>query len=591
MIDYSHEPLLFTTKKPKDLNTQPWRDLNTPNARIIVGDKRSGKDVVADKEKKINWDNHITNIQLHDGGGHEGLYTIVNKNCKRKWEIIAQILQNFVDGETEVIPKDRIQSKAKPEEFESILDQMIMQGIIKIDKNDNISITELGYDVLDDKILHCVCDMPIPTLLMKPNFVKHFQEQVDRFNGLLWDSYEEYDEAFIHCKVDQYLTREQFEAMLKGKKKPKEMTEKIVPLLKIIEYPVPLNTRTHPNAVEEFREIARKAVVQARDEHRMFVAVDTAFFPENHQGKTWKYTTIAEWIRFLPVLAQTVFVIPKLNKLRSEWTGKEKSWHKNAPIIPEVRDVAPSKDLSGDPESQISKRALFHWMAKSRHTKSFPVMNSQSIMDVLEKMNKQNDITIVKRSSDKNLGKVGLMWFKERIIDDRFGQLTKWGFDIEEPWKIPYEAWEQLDRKLPMLAEIPDNKGYVIMPNGDYKLVTFEMQCWHHKSDRDEFTNDTGIQFVVEESLTLPDEAEVSQAVTKTSTKKLSDDDYRLILKMLDEEKSYKEIIEYMQKKDKQDGLLIDRFAASDPVKNLSNKVINWKKSQENKKLKQNILN
>src|SRR3990167_923551 len=102
MNNYFHEPLLYTTKKPKDLNTEPWRDLNTPNARIIVGDKRSGKDVVTDKEKKINWDNYITNIQLHDGGGHEGLYTIVNKNCRRKWEIVDKVLRNYIENETEV---------------------------------------------------------------------------------------------------------------------------------------------------------------------------------------------------------------------------------------------------------------------------------------------------------------------------------------------------------------------------------------------------------------------------------------------------------------------------------------------------------
>jgi hypothetical protein len=82
-LKYLDEPLMTSLAKPKKFGQEPWRDLKIPQALIVVGDKRSGKDVVLDDELITLYKNGFTCIKIFDGGGHESLYYEVKKNyCK-----------------------------------------------------------------------------------------------------------------------------------------------------------------------------------------------------------------------------------------------------------------------------------------------------------------------------------------------------------------------------------------------------------------------------------------------------------------------------------------------------------------------------
>ena len=99
---------------------------------------------------------------------------------------------------------------------------------------------------------------------------------------------------------------------------------------------------------------------------------------------------------------------------------------------------------------------------------------------------------------------------------------------------------------------------------------------WHHKSDRDDFFSDTGISWTVDTERVNEIKVKTSQETIKKSSKQLTDDDLRLINAMREEGKGFPEIIEYMRKKDKEHGIEVDRFNATDPKKNLSNKLNRW---------------
>ena len=89
---FLYEPLQYTTKKPVRLRDLPFRNFRTPIASIRIGMKRSGKGVSMDKEVFKYWEKYFTCIWLHSAGGFENLYTIVNKNCRSKFNTLKEII-------------------------------------------------------------------------------------------------------------------------------------------------------------------------------------------------------------------------------------------------------------------------------------------------------------------------------------------------------------------------------------------------------------------------------------------------------------------------------------------------------------------
>ena len=302
-------------------------------------------------------------------------------------------------------------------------------------------------------------------------------------------------------------------------------------------------------------------------------------FPETHQGKVEKYSTIAEFINYIPELVQGDFQRLKLDKPISEWHARERNYWKIALFLGEVREIAPAQTLSGDQESGVSKRALYNFMPKSRHNQCWVFMDLQSASDMFRGVKQQNDIFMMKRSTDSILGDE-FKWFYQTIENRRKRIIEAKGFTIQT---APRDIIEDINSYLPNVDEIPDNKAYVIYPNNEYRLITIEMQRWHHKTESDNLQSDTGLSWSMSSNKQDEIDSEKKHKVkglTKITSKKLTHEDYLYIADLKKNGKMDKDIIEIMRKKDRESGLDIDRFKAADPIKNLNNKYNDWKKRQ-----------
>lgn len=499
---FFHEPLLTTPFDPPNFKKTPWRDLNTPRAFVFVGDKRSGKDVAMDNELMITTKEGFTNLYIFDGGGHEKLYTAINKNCRTKWKLVDSILEVFEKFESPELSIDFIRKQVTiPDKiFDTLLGLMISQKLLQ-KYQDVIKITLLGLDELDGNLLHCDCHKSYPVTVIKPPYVKYPKESLDRFNGYYFSNFAEYTEAYLKGYVTEALP---IITDFTKIKKPKILIEKITPMLKIVEAPVPRGSRENVN---KFLEIFTKEMLISRDEGRLLVGCDPAMYPPDHEGKLDKYTTFAVIVENLKPIADKHFIPLQLNKPRNEWSKKEKAYHKISLFVGEVRKPVPNQSMSPDAEASVSKRAFFGFMPESRHAKCFPKVNAQSLGDVLKGVNKQQDIIIVKRSSERNLGEE-LSWLvnaMEKAIEE---QLVKWKvWKIVEGKLIKTAVSPLVKRKLITekglckIAELPDNRAIVINGNNQWRMTTYNAPDWHHKSDRDEFGNDTQIQFSFDEKV------------------------------------------------------------------------------------------
>jgi hypothetical protein len=74
-----------------------------------------------------------------------------------------------------------------------------------------------------------------------------------------------------------------------------------------------------------------------------------------------------------------------------------------------------------------------------------------------------------------------------------------------------------IEKGLCRISELPDNKAIVINGNNQWRMTTYGSPDWHHKSDSDEFSNDTGIHFVFDDK--------VSNRMTETSKKEPKQND------------------------------------------------------------------
>ena len=342
-------------------------------------------------------------------------------------------------------------------------------------------------DYYEDKIPECQCYKNLPILWMVPNYVELDQKSLGLYNGAYWYGYHEYYEAYIDCKVSEYLPPHfDFQSL----KKPTDLIPK--PLIKIAKFTPP--TDKAEKKIEVFSSEFPSIVEQAKNERRILVH-SPQIYPNTSQGKREKYGTVAEILRNFQALAQTeLFSKYHSDRPRNEWSVWQKSQQKLAIITNEVRAMAPTKTFSGDPESSVSKRAFYNYLPEARHNKSWIVFDLQSPSDMFEGARKQVDIRIVKRSTPMLLGEE-LKWLNAQI-DNRVKFLAEnEGFhDIES---LPKWFKEILLRRyhISRIEEIPDNYGYILYENGEKKLITFPTPPWHHKDDKSSFQDDTGIKW------------------------------------------------------------------------------------------------
>ena len=573
-----YEPLLTTPAKPIKMSSLPFRDFNTPRARLAIGVKRSGKGVTMDIDVYKYYNAYFTCVYLHSAGGFENLYTIVNKNCKTKFDTVKKILRIIVEKDGRVITKQTLLDNI-------VLEQRTLEMYLGLMKNSRyinydgskLEILQDGYKMFHNQLLHCNCHGTIPIIWMIPDWIKPKKQTFDWFNGLVFRSYEEHYDAYLKCQVHEYLPPVYFTQQDYKKNpiyKPKSMLDKIKPLIVTKQFTTPMT----PSKTEIFRDQVRDIMLQGREEHRL-ICHTPACYPQTHQGKLEMYTTDAEFVNYLPDLVQKDFARLKLDKPVSDWLPKERSHWKIALFLGEVRELAPSAKLSGDPESGISKRALYNFMPKSRHQHCWVFMDLQAASDMFTGVRQQNDIRIVKRSTKDILGDE-FGWFYDKIEKIRESIVESKGFIMRT---VPNEILEEINSFMPTVDNVPDNKGYVLFPDNSHRLIRFPMSLWHHKSDRDDFFNDTGLEYTIskdKEDDLIKESGRKSTKIEKKFNKKITDDDYILMDSMKSKGKKWPEIIKEMREKDKKNGIEVDRFEAHDPIKNISNKYNMWKKSQ-----------
>lgn len=509
---FLHEPLLTTPYNPPDFTKTPWRDLNTPRAFVFVGDKRSGKDMAMDMELQITLMEKFTNLKIFDGGGHESLYVTINKNCREKWRLVDEILLQFEENEQPTLTESFIMKKTgiSRKIFDTLIGLMVSHGMLKKD-DDNLTITFIGIDELDGNLLHCNCHGSFPVIVIKPPYVKYSREQLDRFNGYNFRNYHEYTQAFMKGLVSEMLPPNTDFTKIR---KPKSMISRLKPKLRIVEAPVPRGSR---EKINKFIEIFTRELLNAREYGALLVGCDPAMYPPDHEGRLDKYHTFATIMDNLKPIADRHFIPLMLDKPRNKWTLKEKAYHKISLLVSEVRKPVPNQSISPEPEASVSKRAFFGFMPESRHAKCFPKVNAQSLGDVLKGVNKQQDIIIVKRSSERNLGDE-LGWLAVDMDKEIEKQLIKWkiwkvidGKVIKIPISTLIKRKLIEEKGLCKISELPDNRAIIVNGNKQWRMEKYNPPAWHHKSDRDEFTNDTGIE--------LKFDKDVVNRMTETSKK------------------------------------------------------------------------
>jgi len=515
--DYSRELLLWSPKTPKRVTEQPWFNPNIPATIWLFGEKRSGKGVAVDKLVRFF---RIAGFglvyHLYSAPGFENLYYVINKNCRAKWSFTMYILKYLAQQPLSTITTQQIREFTNFEKSDKILsnylDSMSDQRWI-IRDNGRIRITELGITVAYDEPLHCDCHKPIPVMWMIPPYGDIPQNQLDAFNGFNFSSAEEYKLAYLDGLVHEILPKDTDFTQIPKPDKMKPKTE----LLKVRKFTLPMTNEK----IYEFREDFRKMALQCRDEDRLLVNTQSAY-PTDHLGKLERYTVIAESVRYIPELSQNDFVQLELDKPRSEWTNKEKSYHRIAVIANEIREFAPSVRLSGDSESAISKKAWFNFVPVSRHNKTWIVGDLQSPQDLFIGVRNQDDLQILKRNTPKRLGED----FADLIQDIRNERIKRvLHLTKNDKYKngdfrgLDLSILRKINSELPDITKIPDNRGYIVFGTGEYVTETFDMQSWHHKSDTESFVSDSGIHYTISKGRKAVEEKEAVATPAKAAAK------------------------------------------------------------------------
>lgn len=454
--DYADEPLGYRPRTPRKRVNEPWLSVNDYQKIGVFGQTRSGKSVVIDYIVNEFYRAGIFIAHIFSAGGFENLYYAINKDCGK-----------------------RVQAKQ-----------------------------ETNPDFYIDNIPTCQCSKTYPVLWMVPNYCEVDKKSLDRFNSQLWSGIDEYRQYLLEISTED--KRKLIDGVLK---KPFQFALK--ELIKVAYYTPP--TDTAERKIEQFASEFEPIVKQAKKEHRILVH-SPQIYPNTPQGKREKYGTTSEILRNLQALSQTeLFSKYHSDMPRNQWSVWQKSQHKIGIITNEVRAMAPSGKLSGDKESGVSKRSFYNYLPEARHNKSWIVFDLQSVSDMHEGSKKQVDIRIVKRSTPMLLGE-DLGWLKTSV-DRRIKFLAEQeGFlDIE---RLPEFFKETLLNRyhLARVEEIPDNFAYVVYENGEYKLISLSTPPWHHKSDKDNFQEDTGIQWTFKDQKIIKETATVEYSV-KTNKK------------------------------------------------------------------------
>jgi|APSaa5957512535_1039671.scaffolds.fasta_scaffold03375_3 hypothetical protein len=568
----------FRDRQPKKLSTKDWLNYEEPQVILFQGGRGGGKGVSVERTAERLYNEGFNVWHLWSARSYENLFWSINKNCKDKYSKMKVIAETFYQKDNESIV-DRCMKSRKFEskkEFKEYWDFMVDHDIIKINGDGTAELLEDGQKLATNEYLHCNCSKSYPILWFAPDYIEFDQSSLDRFNGQCWKDLEEY------AKYNSDITTENKKLLLEGKlKKPKELQTK--ELIKIQHFTPP----TTKARLEKFREDFVNAVLQAREERRIFV-ISPAIF----EGQMDKFETIAEIFKMIKWIMNSSGHFMELKESehgsRKNWTKKMKGWHKVAIVINELRSVSPSSKMHGEKGASSSKKAIFDYIPEARHFKTWFLGDYQNPSDLFDGVRHQANLVIIKRASANILGG-DWTWLFDKVLKDRFGFIRgKFHKPIEKPEQVYYfeskspKIKRYNDDRRPFIGNLPDNTAYVTWPNNELRKVKFDMPSFHHKQSLDDFKRITGIDWSINTEL-KPKENNATKEDVKETTKEnkaRKEDLMKRIQTMHEvENKTFKVIKDEIAELEVK-GIIQDMGYASKTPKYFNDTFLKWKKKK-----------
>lgn len=489
----------------KRQTTGEWLDFEEPTIAPVMGMRGSGKGGIMDYMAQKYFDEYFTVLHIWSARSAENLYWVVNKNCKLHFGKIKQLLKNkWLNEGNGLLPDEEKQYFKLAERG----------GFVWRTSEETWRLTEKGLELIQDKLLHCMCDKAIPILLLVPDYVDFDEESLDRFNGFYWKDIDEYGQhrSEITTQDKDLLKKNQL-------KKPSYLLP--TPLIKIQKITIP----TTESRKETFRKEWTGAVLQAREEHRPLIITPLMF-----EGMD-KFEVIAEIFKYHIILANKSGHFKPLTeadvgKPYKYWSKKQKNWHKIAIFMNEARSVTPSSKMHGETGAGKSKRSVYDLVPEMRHMKTWYHTDYQSPTDVYDGIRPQSNFVIIKRTSI-NLAGGDWKWFFDKIESDRFGFMRKLthGKCDEIQYLRAYEKKyprlkQWIDDRRPRISELPSNRSYAVYENNDFMLIKNEMGRFHHKLSLEDAMLDTGIKWTVNREKKPEPELKSKKELKEESKKK-----------------------------------------------------------------------
>lgn len=474
------------TNQIRKLSDGQWLDSEEPQVILFQGMRNSGKGVAVDSTAEKLYNEGLLILHVWGARSFENLYWAINKNCGEHFRKMKQVVEYYFDKDNP--HKFKLSNER---EYLTILEDY---GFIKrhkiVNSKNKIELTTKGISFLKGNELHCKCSKAYPIVWIVPDYIEVNQESLDRFNDAYWHGFEEYKQH------NSEITTEQKRLLLDGKLlKPAYLRPR--EFIKVRQFTTP----TSANRKDTFRNEFTKIVLDARKESRV-VVMNPAIF----EGQVDKFETLAEIIKMMQFLMNksghfTPLKESDVGKERKYWTKKQKSYHKVAIVINELRSVAPSSKLSGEAKSGLSKRAIYDMIPEARHFKTWFLGDYQSPQDLFSGVRYLANLIIIKRASRNILGD-DWTWLFDKIEKDRLGFAKKFGRifkDIENVGQLKFyenrypKLKKYLDDRRPRVDNLPDNVGYVTYVNNEVKRQRVDLPSFHHKQSIEDFISDSGI--------------------------------------------------------------------------------------------------
>lgn len=570
----------FKSRTPEKLNSKYWLDFEEPQIHLFQGMRGSGKGGMVDSTAEKLYNEGILILHLWGARSFENLYWAINKNCREKYAKMKIIIDAFFEKNHSGRISSRCASKGLlDEEYQKYLEIVIGQKLVQRNEINKLKITQLGVDFHNNELLHCNCRKSYPISWIVPDYIEFDQESLDRFNGVYWKNIVEYRQHFL-----EITTEDKQKLVARNLLKPESVRPPS--LIKICHITTPTSTQR----AEVFRKEFTKIILDARVEHRV-VVMNPAIF----EGGKDKFDTLTEIFRMIPSLMKKSGHFKPLTesdvgKPRKYWNKWQKSHHKVAIVINELRSVVPSSKIHGEKYASASKKAIFDYVPEARHFSTWFLGDYQDPEDLFGGVKKQANNVLVKRGSRNILGD-DYKWLFDKVERDRLN-LARKVYRARTLERIEHlrmierkfpKLQQYLDQRRPYVDNLPDNKAYVTWPNHEIKLETVSLPSFHHKTSLEDFMLDSGIIWIVNDKKKPVDTKTLSSSEQKQiskNNKKIKETIFKKLQYMREiEKKSWPQIKDELVLLEG-NGVIPQMDYENQTPKNLSNMYGKWKSKQ-----------